>query len=213
MSTSVVILCSGKSKKMQSYGNRSLLPIKSTTLIEQQIKQIKAGLRGFDVVCVLGYEHEKLYNHLKDKKIRCVMNDDYEENGSLKSTVMGLRATTSNNVWVMHHDILPKKSFFYLRPKLTTAIINSIRINDIGVLLSSSSVLRFSFGMSNTWGKIIYLNKESSGMVRDFRCTPQNEKYLDFEMYNAFIDQGLEIDSVKHQLVEINSTKDLKCVQ
>lgn len=213
MSTSVILLCAGRSKKMQSYGTRSLLPIKGGTVIERQLDAIKKGLRASDVVAVLGYEQEKLYHHLRGQ-VRCVINENYEYTGSLKSTLLGIRATTNDNVFIIHGDIIFKKSIFGLNKRRSASIIRESGVNDIGILLNpSKGVLRFSYGLNNSWSKIIYLNKEGARRVRDFQIDPNKERYLDFEMYNQLISDGLELDAVKGNVIEINSTKDLKNLQ
>lgn len=211
MSTGVIILAAGRSKKMQSTGVRSLLPINSEYLINHQINAIKAGLNRPDIIVVTGYENERLCNYLQQQKIRCVVNEFYDETSALKSLMLGIKATTQDNIFVIHGDIFFEKSIFSIDKRTSYTIYNSSRTNDLGIVFEQK-IIRFAYGVGNNWGKIVYLNKDGTKMIRSLKFSDKNDKLLDFEMYNALIESGLEILPVKNNTIEINSFKDLRCV-
>lgn len=212
MSTSVVLLCAGRSKKIQSFGNRSLLKIGKNTLIEKQIECIRANIKNPDIVVVLGYEAERLYSFLKPLKVRCVLNEHYEDTSAIKSTILGLRATVGSEVYIIHGDIVIKKNIFVPTKSGCKTFYTTNKINDVGLLLDGRQVSRFAFGVNNTWNKVLYLNKSGVDTIKDLVISIDNERLLDFEIYNSLIERGLEIEAYKSNMVEINTIRDIKCV-
>ncbi len=124
---SFILLAAGKSERMES--PKGLLKIKNQSWIENQIQAIES--LGFDnIIVVLGYDSEKYFEVLKNKKIKFVINS-MPERGKFSSLKNGL-------------DVLPKyyKGVFIL--PIDTPISKSslcdemiINLNDVDVVVPS----------------------------------------------------------------------------
>ena len=87
-----VILAAGYSSRMQAW--KPLLPLGDFTVIDQAIDLFRqSGID--DVVVVAGHRAAELAKALKDRPVRCVINEKYEQ-GMYESVVTGVRALAAD---------------------------------------------------------------------------------------------------------------------
>ena len=87
-----VILAAGFSSRMQAW--KPLLPLGDVTVIDQAIDLFRqSGVD--DVVVVAGHRAAELTKALKDRPVRCVINENYEQ-GMYESVVTGVRALATD---------------------------------------------------------------------------------------------------------------------
>jgi len=89
---SLVILAAGKSTRMKE--NKLLLNIDGETLIEHVVRTARRSTVD-EVVVVLGYEAQKLKEHLSGLDCKLVINENYAK-GQSESVKAGLTAISSN---------------------------------------------------------------------------------------------------------------------
>jgi len=89
---SLVVLAAGKSTRMKV--NKLLLNINEETLIEHVVRTAKSSTVD-EVVVVLGYEAQKVKEHLTGLKCKLAINENYAK-GQSESVKVGLAAVSGN---------------------------------------------------------------------------------------------------------------------
>lgn len=95
---SAILLSAGESRRMGSQ-NKLLMPLGSTTLIEQSVDHL-LGSKAQEVIVVLGHEATRVRKVLTGRKLKFVENHDYRE-GMTTSIQAGLRAVASETKGMM----------------------------------------------------------------------------------------------------------------
>lgn len=163
-----------------------------------------------DIVCVLGFEGEKIYRATKDLNVKYVFNEFYNESGSFRSLMLGYRACSNKNIVVIHGDILFNKKNLKFDLNNSTVLVNKGTSEDVGVLLNNKQVMNFSYGFEYTWQKIIYLENKTGAILKDIELHDDDFNKLDFELYNRLIDNSTCFDVYNTKTIEINTIKDYK---
>lgn len=211
-SESVILLCSGQSKKMSSYGSRSLLRIGSDYLISKQINTVRQVYPRAEIICVLGYESERVYKLLRDLKVKCIFNDNYKETSSLKSIIYGIRQVTTNRCFIIHGDIYFQADDLKFALKDSTALVNYSNSKEVTVNIQNNEILQFGYGFGAAWQKIIFFNKKATDLMKDVLLNDADFKRLDFELFNHLLDKEIVIKPYQAKTYEINTYREYKCV-
>ena len=85
----VIVLAAGMSRRMGSK-NKLLLPFRGKTMFETTVEQL-SGLRGAEIIVVLGHEAEQVKPLLQNPDLQVVFNPDYAT-GMTSSIQAGVRA-------------------------------------------------------------------------------------------------------------------------
>lgn len=213
----VVILAAGAGRRMKSFGSKSLLPVKDTTLINHQITTIKNSIPNADIVVVLGYEIDKIYKYLPTF-VRVVENDKYETTTSTRSAFIGVRACSNNNVLVINGDIYFNEKIFEICTNESSVLIdkaNMISPNKLGVVVDGGYVSCFNFDINIKWGQAFSLyNKDIEAFQKI--CIDTKQEVIISEILETMVNKNIPIKTIEPkgiQLVEIDSYKDLERIK
>jgi CTP:phosphocholine cytidylyltransferase-like protein len=198
---------------MSSYGSRSLLRIGPDYLISKQINTIREVYPKAEIICVLGYESERVYKLIKDYNVKTVFNDNYRDTYSLKSLIYGIRQSNTNRTFIVHGDLcfLPEHIDFDLT--YSTALVDYATSKEVTVNIQAGQILQFGYGFNSCWQKIIFFNKKGTDILKGFGLSDTDLKRIDFEIFNYLIDKGIDIKPFQGKTQEINSYREYKCVR
>lgn len=213
----VVILAAGQGRRMRSFGSKSLLPIKNTTLINYQISTIKNIMPNADIVVVLGYEIDKIYKQLPTF-VRVVENDKYETTTSTRSAFIGIRACSNSNVLVINGDMCFNDKLFEICINESSILIDrsgAIASNKLGVVVDNGYVSCFNFDIDVKWGQAFNLYGKDIDIFQKI-CIDTNQEVIISEILGTMVNKNIPIKTIEPkgiQLVEIDSYKDLERIK
>lgn len=214
---SVVLPIAGFGTKTKSFGSKSLLSIRGTTLLEHQLHNIYAVYPNAEVILVVGFEYHKIYKRIKDKyPVKFVYNPKYEEEGQALSILMGLHSCSYKSVLLIYGDILFNKSTIgTLQLNRSTIVIDTkyqLQSHKVGVgIADDQTVSMLCHGIKTKWSQIVMLYGIELSMSKDLLLRTDAHKWLGYEILNDVIKNGgvFYITEPKSQkILEINGIKD-----
>ena len=213
----VVILAAGSGRRMKSFGSKSLLPVKDTTLINYQINTIKYSMPNADITVVLGYEIDKIYKQIP-KFVLVIENDKYETTASTRSAFMGVRACSKNNILIINGDIFFNEKIFDICTNESSILINSNKLisdSKIGVIVDSGYLSCFNFDINVKWGQAVYLYENDIDLFQKI-CYDTKQEVIISEILETMVNKKVSIKTIEPaniELVEIDSYKDLERIK
>lgn len=213
----VVILAAGAGRRMKSFGPKSLLPVKNTTLINYQIQTIKSAIPMANIVAVLGYEIDKIYKQLPSF-VRVVENDKYETTTSTRSAFIGVRACAKENILVINGDICFNDRLFEICINESSILVDRcgmISSNKLGVVTSSNYLSCFNFGADIKWGQAFNLYAKDICMFEKI-CVETKQEVIISEILESMTSRNIQIKAIEPKnisLIEIDSYKDLERIK
>ena len=212
---SAVLLLAGKCRALSEYGPKSLLRVGPETLIERQIRILRA-LPGIDEIwAVVGHHKELLRGPTGG--IRVVEHDDFEKTGVNKSVGLALRACPADNLLIIYGDLVfdghvfddivanPEKSFLlYDKEK-------RIHYSKTGMVIQNNVVSHLTYGIEPKWGQLGYISSANMANFRDVVYNSEGENLSGCQLINKTIEKGCtyfgtspavanftEVDAMKH---------------
>lgn len=206
---SVIVLGASYSYREKSYGNKLLLKINGETILQKQLKVFQTLPDTTEIIYVLGFEAEKIYESLCNK-VKTIFNYDYENSGSLKNTLLGVRAATHNRILILHGDMLFTPDNISI-PDISASWvgIQNVDTQEVGVGVDTGIVTGFNYGMPHKWSRLVYFNTEASIWLRRQKLNEKTQSAIDFELYNSMIDNNiiLRVFETKTTEVEIGENR------
>jgi len=213
---SVILYCAGQSRRMKSYGVRSLLPINGSTLIDYQIQTIDKMIPDVEIVVCVGYQSKSLIGHLdyinnsRKKRIKIVENENFLETTDARSVQLAYRVTSYKTLLVIAGDILFNDSVLNL-PDTSCIVCGKMNDDKIGISEHNGLVTRLSFGLENKWAYITKIGHYEKDLLDCIMMTDVRKKSW-AELLNEIIDANgkLQVISPEGMKVrEIDSSFDL----
>lgn len=214
---SVAILAAGIGARMKSYEPRSLLKIRDRTLIEHQITAINSCFEDAEIICVVGYESQRVIKKVKDG-VRIVENQLYQATNNSESLRLAINNTNKKGVLFMHGDLLFNPETISVDYKSSFIIVDTkdqIEKKEVGVTVVNNYATIFSYGLECKWCQMAYITGKELRIARQLfsKYEEQHKKLLSFEVLNNIIAQGgkfkcyepedmriMEIDKVRKNL-------------
>lgn len=207
-----ILLCDMPGHRMKSYGSTSLINIDDNRLIDKQIQQIVEKFKNYEIIICSGFDSNNLSKYIqnkhKNKNIRIVENQLFEQSNSCESLRLCLNNITNNKVFILDGSLLFKSSIFEnIDINETFLFIENDPCEnlEIGVNINNNgSVEHFSFGAKNIWSEIIFIdNKETVNCLRKLLYNSEYKTKLLFEIFNDLI-------SLKHKINYIYNNSPIK---
>ena len=207
-------------KGMKSIGSKSLLLLKNTQLvIDYQIEQIYKICKNTDISIVIGFDSERIIDHIKSKhkNIRIIENKRYDKSNQSEDLFLYLskmRNRRLKNLIIICSGILIREDTINLKNlsgKSKIFLLDKAKNNfNIGCADTEDTEYLF-YDLSQPWSEILYFNEET--IERAALILKENASHLFlFEIINKIIASGIIIKKhhiSKNNVMKIMGTKDL----
>lgn len=219
-----ILLCDMPGYRMKSYGSTSLITIEDGRLIDRQIEQIVEKFKKYEIVICSGFDSNNLSKYIqnkhKDKNIRIVENQLFENCNSCESLRLCLNNITNHKIFIIDGNLLFKSDIFNdINTNETFLFIEKSPCEnlEIGVNINESgSIEHFSFGAKNIWSEIIFIsNKDILNSLRKLLHNSEYKTKLLFEIFNDIISLKYKINCKYNnkQILKINNIKTYKTLR
>lgn len=195
----IVLLYSGITKGMKSYGPKCIVPIgkSKTPLIVEQINLLKKNRNIDNVYIVLGFDAKKvisLTKDIKNNKVQFFINEEYENTnsgGSLLKILDKLNKTTL----IFEDGILSydtpknKKSYIPLLSKQNKAY-------SIGSIVQDDKIKYLCYDLDSSWAEYVCICEDDIANAKTIinKCKQNINSMFLFEIINLLIDENIEFD-------------------
>lgn len=213
--TTFIILCARKSSK-KGYTNIPLTLInENETLIDRQISTILNNYDDGEIIVVSGFEHDKIVDHIHDKKyanVRVAENKDYKSSNILDGWRFALNIALKEDTYIIHGDRLFKDECI-LNPKIKSShlITHDIDKNnyDLGLLFDGDEYINMSYGLPNIWSEIFFISKKDFDLARKVINEHRNRKIYNIENFINQLSREIKISVINKQPKDIKVLKEL----
>lgn len=212
-----VILCAGKGRRTSSIGSKSMVRVNNTNLINHQIETLKNKFPNiFDIIVVLGFDADKIFRTLPSW-VRTVENENFENTNISRSIAMGLKASRSENIFMIYGDILFDDGVFNNFTQNSSMAIDTFgRIDEskIGVTVENHRVVNLAYGLENgLWAQLGYFRGKELDLLRKITYNRDSDPLCGYEILNKILYKGGKLDAItveqKYVLKEFNCIKDM----
>ena len=191
----VAILAAGVGVRIKSHEPRSLLKIRDRALIDYQIDAINGYFNTVDIVCVVGYDAQRVIKRVRDSA-RIVENQLFDSTNNSESLRLALNNTHSQGVLFVHGDLLFNSETLMLDYSKSFVVIDTkgqMEKKEVGLTLESNgNASIFSYGLECKWAQIAYITGKELRIAKQLfmKFETQHKKMLSFEILNKIIEQG-----------------------
>lgn len=211
----IIIPAAGIGSRMKSQGAKPLLQIGAgITILQLQLQMIQEYMRGHPrIIVVGGFEARKVMNYLPDYVV-AVENENYETTNVARSIGMGLRASTTNHVLILHGDLVFNKYALTLpianESILTVDTHGTMSENEVGCNTDGPQVVQLGYGIEDKWAQIMFLTGKELELAKSICWNPSNFQLFSFEILNEIMRRGGKFKAYKPYKLKIN---DIDCKQ
>ncbi len=213
----LIIVAAGAGKRIGSLGNRSLIHVGNSNLVNFQIQQTRLAFPNlWDVIVVTGFDADRVVKTLP-RDVRIVECENYSINNTARSIGMGLMASRSNNVIIAHGDVYFGAAIFKsFSVRSCLALDYEGRLDDqkVGAFVEDGRVVNMAYGITPRWGGVVYLTGKPLEHMRQVTTNRENRMLCTFEILNSVVDAGetlwLATIPLEAPLVEFSSIKTIQ---
>lgn len=215
---SVVIPAAGIGRRMKDKNSKSLLPVYDATLIEHQIETIWSQFPKAEIVVVTGYQSSRVESAIQNYPVRVVYNPIFETTNVAFSIGLGLRATISNHVLIVHGDLFfNKESVSHIvdgNSKILVDVNRNFNADEVGFVIDENSkVTNLSYGLQQKWAQITYLKGQELELFKPICYNDDAARWFGYEALNSMLEKGgvLETHEVKSSyVIDLDTQQDLQ---
>jgi choline kinase len=204
-----IILAAGPSRNMHTKGPVGLLKHEDVQVIDHQIKTILKADKDADICFVLGFKGDKIVSHLMSKQynLRVVINHSYSVTSQVDSLRLGMNALRATDCFIIHGDMVFNEAAIKKTTKSNIVISKTDKADKVGVSRKRNSVLNLEYGLTPTWGQIVYLTKDDFIYAKQLINSFKRNK-LTYEFINMLSNrvEFITNDSADIRTVEIIKT-------
>lgn len=199
---------------MSTYGPKSLLKLRNgESILERQLSLIDDAFNSYEVILVTGYQAEKVMNATPRHVVK-IENTDYKTTNIVRSIGLGLRAATTDNVVILHGDVVFNKQCLRAPFDLDSfAIISqSLKTDEVGCTVNNGMVEHIFYDLPLHWSQIIYLTGKDLNIFSKIVWNKENSHLYHFEVLNECIDKGAKIKAIAPRgavSVDVDTSKDM----
>lgn len=216
---SIILLAAGPGNRMKSLGVRSLIKIPNgNTIIEHQLKTINSVFNNNEVILVTGYDSDKVMDKTPNNIIK-IENENYENTNISRSIAIGLRACTTEFVYIIYGDLLFNEQSLNIPFDRSSLLIDSSGLMDnsqIGCNIDNNNIELLLYGLNNKWAQITFFTNKELRLLKSIVWNRNNDKKFGFEIINDVIDAGGKFNAIINnnaKIFDIDSGKDLEKVK
>lgn len=219
--TSVILIHSFPDRKIKSLGNRALISIGKSNIIDYQIQFIKNLVRNPEIIVVGGFEHKKLSKHIhkKHSNIKYIYHEITDTINIGLSVKLAVRVATGNELIIINGNILiDKRATKDIKSKykhINCILSTKQNKSTIGCIKDANNILQNCFfDLPQPIYDFISINKQSLVAVKDIIYeTADLEKFYLFEIYNAIINRGIDLYTIDIDSRQIDIIDNIDIIQ
>lgn len=198
---------------MSTYGPKPLLKIVDESILERQLSIIDDTFNSYEVILVTGYQADKVMNAAPKHVIK-IENTEYKTTNIVRSIGLGLRAATTDNIVIIHGDLVFNKQCLKAPFDLDSIAIitQAIKDDEVGCTIERGLVEHVFYDLPNNWSQIVYLTGKELDLFRKLVWNKDHNHMYHFEILNEVIDKGGKIKAVSPKgaiAVDIDTSKDI----
>lgn len=211
---SIIIPAAGMGTRMITYGVASLIHLSpQRTVLDRQIAIIDKVFSQYEIILVTGFQHDKIFKYAP-KHIIQVYNKHYQNTNTAYSIKLGLQAATTNNVVIIHGDLVFNKALLTVPFDRDPALVicDKMKKDEVGCILHNKMVMQVFYGLSNKWAQVAYLTGPTLDAFKNLVNQEVNYKCFTFEMINRLLDTGYQIKALTPKgarAIDIDTSKDI----
>jgi len=215
---SIIIPAAGIGTRMRSYGPKPLLKLTSTLdIITNQLNIINNVFTNKEIILVAGFEAVKVFNRT-DNYIIKIENERYETTNVVRSLGMGLRAATTDNVVIIHGDLVFNQAFLNqcVFGEHSTMVIDRpdgcMSDEEVGCTIFNSKIEHFCYNLKPKWTQVAFFTKKELKLLQNIAWNKEKERLFHFEALNEIINRGGKFQPLQittGNVVDVDSSKDL----
>ena len=215
---SIIIPAAGIGTRMRSYGPKSLLKLTETLdIITNQINIINNIFLNKEIILVVGFEGTKVMNKTPNDIIK-IENERYEETNIVRSIGMGLRAATTDNVIIIHGDLVFDQAFLTqcVFDNHSTIVIDRpdgrMGKDEVGCTVLHDRIEHFCYNLLPKWAQVSFFVKRELKLLQGIAWNKEKERLFSFEALNEIITKGGRLCPLfikRGNVIDIDSSKDL----
>jgi choline kinase len=215
----IIIPAAGSSRRMRSYGAKSLIELTGgENVLGRQLRLLRKQFPKAEFIVVVGFQSEKVLKYLqKEKTVKVVENDLYEQTSVVRSIDLGLKIASHPNILIVYGDLVFNQQTISHLTKFETSIIidtnDNINKDEVGVTISNEACLYFAYGLDTKWAQILMLTGKELEMFKEIITDKIKRKLQTFEILNQILDHGGKIKVVSPseiQMVEVDTYADIE---
>ena len=217
MNLNAIIIIPEITKGMKSIGSKSLLKIKNVSVLEYQIKQIKAINRNIHIGICTGFDSDKIEEVIKKSRysINMCFNIDYVTTNQFSSVIQYINKFNIDNLLIISSGVLFKKSTINtstLKNNSKIYILDKPKSNFTIGCSPGDTVEYLFYDLIEPWSECVFLNSEAiKVLIKINKEHPMCQMYL-FEAINTILSHGIYMEKVyvsKKGIMKINHPKDI----
>ena len=215
---SVVIPAAGIGQRMKDKNPKSLIQLPDYTLIEHQIETIWSQFPKAEIIIVTGFSSYKVENAIQNYPVRVVYNPIFETTNVAFSIGLGLRATVSNHVLIIHGDLFfNKESISHIVDGNSKILVDTAKTFDnreVGFVIDENTkVTNLSYGLPQKWAQITYLKGRELDLFKPICYNEDAVRWFGYEALNAMLEKGgvLETHEVNSSyVIDLDTQQDVQ---
>lgn len=210
----ILIIIPEITKGMKSLGPKSMLKIKSMTILQHQIAQLRKTYKKCNIFLSVGFEADRVRRLLSnDSDIHYIYNDKYHYTNQAKSISLLLDSYIPKNLLVISNGILFKNNPFVCDNNARVYLLDKPKYNfDIGC--NQSDDLHYLFyDLPTPWTECVLFDSSSLKSLEHLKSTQNIDQLYLFEIINLLIDQYntrfIKTTVKKSNFMKVNTIKDI----
>jgi hypothetical protein len=196
----IVILGDRYRKGNKNQGCIGLIKInKSTNLLQQQYRSIKASFGNANIYYIYGFEYKKFGLYIENNKhnISYIYNQHYEklnEGFSIGSIINDLYEDT---LIIDGSNILSPKAFINLDHGVSQVFIDKTSKSNIGCTINHNIVENIFYDLDISVHNMFYIAKKDLPVLKNELSNPKSHNMFLFEIINCCINNGVNFKATK----------------
>jgi len=212
---SIIIPAAGQGLRMKGHGPISLLPIRNTTIIENQLRVINKRFHNFkEIILITGLYSKKVMDATPNNIIK-IENVYYETTNVMKSIGIGLRACTTNRILIIYGDLVFNISALKTSFDKSCIIMakNTMSNNEIGATIINGKLSQLSYDLPHKWAQIVFLTGKELKLLKQIIWDYEKNTWFGFETINAILSKGGSFDAIQPPRIKVNDIDTLADLQ
>jgi len=197
---------------MRGTGSRSLIELKSGSLINHQYHTLRTVFPNCEIILVCGSD----WNKVREKcpqDIKIVINPLWETTNDVFSATLALVGVLNRKILIVYGDLLFDAEFVRNADLSKSSIyLHKDCQNDVGTIENNGKIENLGFGLPNKWAQTLYITGNELKLTCQILKSPNINKLLCHELINSVIDNGGIFNSIRNdggKLLEIDNYKNL----
>lgn len=200
----VCILAGGCGYREKSKHPKILHLHHGKSILDIQVETILKSYPSAHITITTGFQADKIIRE-KPESVCVIENQMWEQLNTVEEIRLYLNSTRAKRVLFIDGAVYFTHNAIQITDKPGVYYFKSSDDNEVGLTLEEGVVSHFSYGLSDKWGGLVYLDGKSLEYFRKI-CSRENTKLILFEALNLLIERGIKLvgtTSSKDDLIKL----------